>query len=264
MPRTPRGETSDRILHAINRGVERRDIFLRAEDYGFFLTQARQQFSAAGIALLSYCLMPNHYHFLAAVTGERFSRAMQALQSCYSMYFNRVYERVGHLFQDRFKSFEVADAEYLEWLPVYIHRNPVKAGLVSRPALWEWSGHGELLSGSVRYLDLSKLAGFGYDADKFRAVYRAQSAEFERPLEAGATLPEILRWCAKQCGVRWQEVEAGGRGGPFTRAKLMLVEQAALRGFTHSDIARLLHCTPSALQNLQAGAAIRKGTGLFS
>jgi putative transposase len=264
MPRTPRGETSGRIFHAINRGVERRDIFLKAEDYGFFLTQAKLHFSQAGIALLSYCLMPNHYHFLTAVTGDLFSRTMQALQSTYSMYFNRVYERVGHLFQDRFKSFEVTDDEYLEWLPVYIHRNPVKAGLVSKPGLWEWSGHGELLSGSTRHLDLSKLAGFGFDADSFRASYRAQSEEFDRPLEADATLPAILRWCAKQCGVRWQDVESGGRGGPFTRAKLMVLEQAAMRGYTPADVARLLGCTPAALFNLRADAEYRKGTELFS
>lgn len=259
MPRIPRGETSNSILHVLNRGVERRPIFSKAQDYGFFLTQARELFSGAGISLLSFCLMPNHYHFLVQVAGGMLSRAMQNLQARHSMYFNRVHERVGHLFQDRFKAFEVDDADYLGWLPVYIHRNPVKAGLVSRPEQWEWSGHGEMVSSSSRYLDLSQLKSLGYDADKFRARYLEQLAEFDRPLARAASLEEILQWSARNCGIRWQDIRDGARGGPFTQAKLTLLREAQARGYAHTDVAGILRCTPAAISDLLANATKEKG-----
>jgi putative transposase len=251
MPRITRGDTAQRLFHAINRGVERRNIFLKAEDYAFFLSQAREVFSSFGISVLSYCLMPNHFHFLLAVAENTLSRAMHALQSRYSMYFNRVYSRVGHLFQDRFKAFEVADEDYLSWLPVYIHRNPMKAGLTTTLAQWEWTGHGEILSGSdARFLNLASLSLHGYSPEWFRRSYREQAVALGQPLSSDAALQEILVWCSKACGVRWKDVREGARGGPFTRAKLLLIAQAEERGFTHTEIASLLGSTPGALRHL--------------
>jgi REP element-mobilizing transposase RayT len=250
MPRIIRGDTAQRIFHALNRGVERRNIFLKAEDYGFFMSQAREVLSSFGISLLSYCLMPNHFHFLAAVAEDTLSRAMHVLESRYSMYFNRVYERVGHLFQDRFKAFEVADEEYLSWLPVYIHRNPVKARLAQTLDQWQWSGHAELMSDRTRFLDLPALSRYGYDPAWFQASYREWAATFGQPLGADATLQQALVWCSMACGVRWQDVRAGARGGPFTDAKRMLVEQARIRGYTLADVASFLDCTRGALNHL--------------
>lgn len=252
MPRVPRGETSNRIYHVINRGVEKRPIFQSAEDYGFFLSQTRDVFASSGIALFAYVLMPNHYHLLAGVNAAGLGPSMNSLQTRYSMYFNRINERVGHLFQDRFKAFEADEPAYLEWLPVYIHRNPVKAGLVQKPSDWQWSGHSELLSTSQRYLDLTRLAAYGEDRAAFVRRYLEQSACFERPLAEGATLEDILRWAAKQNGVRWQDLKEGARGGPFTRAKLMLLEAAQARGYTLSAVAALLGSTPAALSGLRA------------
>jgi putative transposase len=262
MPRIARSMSPKQIAHVINRGVERRNIFLRAEDYCFFLTQTREVFSAFGISLLSYCLMPNHYHFLLAATEAVISGAMQNLQTRYSMYFNRVYRRVGHLFQDRFKSFEVDDPDYLAWLPVYIHMNPVRARLSLSPATWEWSGHGELASPSVRYLDLARLKAFGVSPEEFKRRYLLEFETFSRPLPMTANLQEILRWSAVASGIRWQDLVEGARGGPFTRAKVVMAEQAQQRGYTIMDVATCLDCTPSALRHLLAEAAQEKGQTL--
>lgn len=259
MPRATRSEAAKQISHVINRGVERRNIFLRAEDYAFFLTQAREVFSAFGVSLLSYCLMPNHFHLMTAVTTAGLSGAMQALQSRYSMYFNRVYQRVGHLFQDRFKSFEVSDTDYLAWLPVYIHMNPVRARLALSPATWEWSSHAELSVASERYLDLTRLHDFGVTIDEFKRRYLQEFEAFSRPLPKDARLPEILRWSAMATGIRWQDLADGARGAPFTRSKLLLTRQAQERGFTIMDVATALGCTPSALRHLLAEAAQERG-----
>lgn len=259
MPRISREEPAKQIAHAINRGVERRPIFLKSEDYGFFMTQSREVFREFGISLLSYCLMPNHYHFLVAVTGGVLGRAMQVLQTRYAVYFNRVYSRVGHLFQGRFKSFDVADADYLAWLPVYIHMNPVRAGLVAKPGHWEWSGHDELISDGTRYLDLSRLTEFGLDPLGFRGRYKTEFSAFGQTLPMDSSLRQMLEWSSIACGVRWQDVMDGARGGPFTKAKLRLVEEAQIRGFTLTDVANLLGCAPSSLRELLAASAQERG-----
>lgn len=262
MPRIPRGVYEKQILHVTNRGVERRPIFSKPQDYAFFLTQTRESFADLGISLLSYCLMPNHFHLLVGVVGNALSRAMQTLQTRYSMYFNRVYDRVGHLFQDRFRSIEVNDLDYLSWLPVYIHMNPVKAKLVSKPALWEWSGHNELLSPNVRYLDLPGLEPYGVDPVGFKTRYAERLREFTRPLPPSASLQAILEWCSMQSGIRWQDLLAGATGGPFTRAKLLLLHSAQERGYCVTDVAALLGCAPTGLYRMSAQAAQQKGQTL--
>jgi hypothetical protein len=175
------------------------------------------------------------------------------------MYFNRVYRRVGHLFQGRFKSFEVEDFDYLSWLPVYLHRNPIKAGLVARPEQWEWSGHGELKAGATRYLDLEPLRSFGVDPDGFKHRYLRWADEFSRPLMPGATLQQILEWCSMHNGIRWQDVCGGMRGGPYTHVKLMLLLRAQERGYALTDVAKLLGCAPGSLRELLSKAAQEKG-----
>lgn len=262
MPRTPRAASEKQILHIINRGVERRPIFSGPADYNFFLTQTKEVLSKLKISLLSYCLMPNHFHLLVADLGGALSSGMQTLQSTYSMYFNRVYDRVGHLFQDRFKSFEVEDFDYLSWLPVYIHRNPIKAGLVTRPEQWEWSGHGELTASASRFLDLSGLHAFGIKPDDFKRRYSRWAEEFVRPLPPTATLQQMLEWCSMQNGVRWQDVRDGLRGGPHTQAKLLFLYRAQQRGFTVQDVAKTLGCAPSSLRELLSKAAQEKGHSL--
>lgn len=242
----------------MNRGVERRDIFLKGEDYAFFLSQAKELLPKHGIAILSYCLMPNHFHFLLAVGDVELGKAMHQLEATYSMYFNRVYERVGHLFQDRFKSIEVSAMDYLCWLPVYIHRNPVRARLTRTLEEWEWCGHGELMSSKKRFLDLSALSRFGSSPAQFQKAYREQVIVIERPLPDDASLDEILQWSAMACGIRWQDVVAGARGGPFTRAKRLVAAEAKERGFTVTEIAAKLGVTPGALSHRCDEAATEK------
>ncbi|MDX6770476.1 MAG: transposase [Elusimicrobiota bacterium] len=251
MPRIPRGHEPDAILHIINRGVERRVIFAKTEDYAFFMTQVKVCFELKRAELLSYCLMPNHFHLMAAVSSVSIGEVMHLLQTRHSLYFNRVYERVGHLFQNRFKAFRVLEQSYVSQLPVYIHMNPVRAGLVSEPSQWEWSGHGELMSGSRRFLDLSRLEVVaGISPEAFRDAYveclRAYGA---RPGEA-ASIQEIAEWSARKCGIRLQDLLEGGRGGPYTRAKIVLLKAAKERGFTLADVAGYLRCAPSGLQAL--------------
>jgi Transposase IS200 like len=94
--------------------------------------------------------MPNHFHLLLQSDRGQLSSFMHCLLTGYSKYFNDRHERVGHLFQNRYKSPVVAHPGYLRALVRYIHRNPVRSGIVpSIEALQDyfWTGHRRIVHG---------------------------------------------------------------------------------------------------------------------
>jgi putative transposase len=103
------------------------------------------------VDVLVYCLMPTHYHVMGRVkqpsellknsdvVSAEISRAMQKLGISYTKAINKRFSRVGALFQGQFQGKPIQTYEHLLNLCVYIHANPVKDGLVSRPEEWEYS-----------------------------------------------------------------------------------------------------------------------------
>jgi putative transposase len=87
--------------------------------------------------------MPNHFHVLVSLSCTNFSERMSSLQKAYTQAINVARDRVGPLFQGRFKAEHVDREDYLTHLSRYIHLNPVAAGLVSAPAEWEFSSYQE-------------------------------------------------------------------------------------------------------------------------
>ena len=89
----------------------------------------------------NYCLMPNHTHALIQTSRPNLSDAMQQLNSAYAQWWNKRKERVGHVFQGRFKSQIVEGGGYLLAVSRYIARNPARAKLVRSPEEWRWSSY---------------------------------------------------------------------------------------------------------------------------
>jgi putative transposase len=129
--------------HIYNRGNNYQSIFFERENYVHFLRLVRRYLIPKKTAILAYCLMPNHYHLLVQCNGDSLSEAMQLLSLAYTKGINRRFNRVGSLFQGRFKSILVDCEEYLVHLVRYIHLNPVKADLVQTPQEWEFSSYCE-------------------------------------------------------------------------------------------------------------------------
>lgn len=128
--------------HVYNRGVEKRQIFLDDEDYKMFLSLLKrhltrtketnirgQEYESFGgrLELLAFCLMPNHFHLLFYLNNDTTAIAelMRRVLGTYTTYFNRKYDRVGHLFQGVYKASSINDDAYLLHISRYIHRNPV-------------------------------------------------------------------------------------------------------------------------------------------
>jgi REP element-mobilizing transposase RayT len=131
MPRKPRVQTEGSIYHVLARGNNKEPIFKEEADYYFFLKSLLFRKQRYEFKILSYALLPNHFHLLIKTSEKAsLSTIMKSFLTSYSMYVNRKHHRVGHLFQNRFKSFICLKDTYLISLISYIHQNPKRAGLV--------------------------------------------------------------------------------------------------------------------------------------
>ena len=139
MARAPRLEGEGSVYHVIARGNERKAVFRDDRDREAYLERLAKYRERFGFRLLAFCLMDNHVHLAVERGEEKLSRVMLALQSSYTQAFNRRHGRVGHLFQGRYQAFLVEKERYLLALIRYIHRNPVRAGVVARPPDFVWS-----------------------------------------------------------------------------------------------------------------------------
>ena len=119
------------FYHIINRGVERRNIFLQPDDYSMFLDLLFEMKQKFNLLIHSYCLMTNHYHILLETKEINISDAIKYLNGTYSKYFNLKYKRVGHLWQGRFASYYLYDDSHFWVVAKYIERNPIKANMVN-------------------------------------------------------------------------------------------------------------------------------------
>jgi putative transposase len=131
-----KGET----FHIYNRGVNRGRIFFSDADYRLFLNRIPECLEGIGLVILSYSLMPSHYHFEAR-QDEPYAMGVFVKRVCdgYVKMVNFVQGRVGHLFQGRYQPKWVKSPAGIVYLSRYIHMNPVNAGLVKDPNDWEFS-----------------------------------------------------------------------------------------------------------------------------
>jgi REP element-mobilizing transposase RayT len=114
--------------HIYNRGVEKRMLFLDVHDYYYFLRLNMKYCKGLHFSMITFTLMPNHYHFILRQDCGRVpvSKYMHKVALCYSGYFNRKYHRVGPLLQGRYQCKLITSLTYLIILSRYIHQNPYK------------------------------------------------------------------------------------------------------------------------------------------
>ena len=136
--------TQGQYYHLYNRGAGKGKIFFNDGNYQYLLRLVKEYYQKHGATVIAYCLMPNHYHFLLRQeTDEPLSEFMQVLFNAYVQALNLQQGRTGTLFEGRFKHRRVDQWEYLMILCRYIHLNPVKAKLVTRPEDWAYSNYRE-------------------------------------------------------------------------------------------------------------------------
>lgn len=138
MPRKARVVSKTNIYHVMLRGVNQQIIFEDEEDFRYFISILSMCRDICGYTIFAYCLMNNHIHLLMEEGTEPLSIVFKRICDRYVYWYNHKYERMGHLFQDRFRSEPVETERYFLIVIRYIFQNPVKAGIVSKVNQYRW------------------------------------------------------------------------------------------------------------------------------
>jgi putative transposase len=146
MPRSARIMSATGIYHIMLRGINKQTIFEDDEDKEKFMQTLSHYKVICGYDLYAYCLMNNHVHLLLKTKKQSLETIMKRIGASYVYWYNSKYGRIGHLFQDRFKSEPVEDDAYFLTVLRYIHQNPLKAGLVIDIADYKWSSYNDYVT----------------------------------------------------------------------------------------------------------------------
>jgi REP element-mobilizing transposase RayT len=188
--------------HITCRGNERKEIFLDGRDEEIFLNKLARSLDIYKVSCLAYICMPNHFHLLATTPEGNLSEFMRHFNISYTSAFNKRHDRVGHLYQGRYKSFLIDADNYLLSVSRYVHLNPIRVNnLLNKKADQKWkilmNTRGSSLPGylSVRkrvdFLDYQILLDYmGGDNQRGRRYYRrfiqqGLTKEIDNPLQVG-------------------------------------------------------------------------------
>ena len=132
------------IYHVTARGSHRNEIFRDEDDFKTYLNllkEALEYYEEFNYKIICYCLMGNHIHLLLKTGSQPLGNFVSRVNSIYAKGFNKKYEYTGHLFQDRYFSELIKDDVQLLEASRYVHLNPVKANIVSKPERYRWSSY---------------------------------------------------------------------------------------------------------------------------
>ena len=175
MPRTARKISCSGFYHVMIRGVNKEIIFKDDRDRMNFLHLLKYYKTKLKCVIYAYCLMDNHVHILIEDNNCKLGELMRNVTSVYAGEFNKKYKRVGHLFQERFKSQNVENDHYLLRLVRYIHRNPEKAG-ICKTEDYIWSSYKEYLNGE-------KIIKRNFILEKYNKSNSKAIEEFKRQMK---------------------------------------------------------------------------------
>ena len=125
--------------HITQRGNNQQDVFLFDDDRRRYLDTLRRECARRDVALLGYCLMSNHVHLVAVPNrADGLAKALGQTHQLHAQWFNRRYQRNGHLWQNRFYSCALGRS-HLRLALSYVDLNPVRAGMVPEASGYPWS-----------------------------------------------------------------------------------------------------------------------------
>ena len=198
MPRSLRVFVEGGLYHVYNRFARGENVFADPEEAIGFVELLREVKQRDGLTVFAWALLSNHYHIALRASAIPLSRTMQYLQGTFSRRFNRRWRRTGPPWQSRYQARLIDDQEYFDRVMVYVHLNPVRAGLTDDPSEYGFCGHRELM-GKVKdpLADVDHaLIGFGDTLKTARRHYAARvRAGMEEDETEGAVdiLSEFLK-----------------------------------------------------------------------
>ena len=271
------------ISHITQRASGAESLFHEEDDFLEMLARLKQISQTYEIEFIAFVLMPNHIHLLSHQNEANLHEAMRDLFRGYSRRHNKKYERKGHLFGGRYRQAVCLDEAYFIAVSLYIHLNPVRAGLVLHPRDYRWSSCrlftdsevGESFVSPHRILEL-----LSDDFSKAKDIY-GEMLEEGKKIRIGEVLEDrraindlqtslsgvfhlfrkLVRLRKDQPPEHWGDSELDERIASFAegqinplpsdnRAKRYLVEQLISRGFTRREIALKLGISRKTIYNL--------------
>ena len=265
------------VSHITQHASGTEPLFLEDSDYLYMLHLMKEILCKFKCKVLSFALMPNHIHLLLKFLESNMPYAMKALLQRYAGYFNKKYQRRGHVFSGAYRSALCFDDRYLLGASLYTHMNPVKKGLVENSIDYRWSSAALFLNEVEKetFVDYKFILGI-LDDDIWRAKMKYRdllkefdvgriSSVFEKP-DALDVMAKMLReknkeWCVEcnflsDCDIEKQIAQLRKRGRLTNpqeiEARMFLIEQLKSRGFNNSEIAEKLNLTRQTIYKLQS------------
>ncbi len=273
------------ISHITQRASGAELLFHEEDDYLEILARLKEICRTYKVDLIAFALMTNHVHLLLHQNEANLHEAMRDLFSKYARRYNRKYERKGHLFGGRYRQAVCLDEAYFLAVSLYIHLNPVRAGLTLQPDDYRWSSCRLFTQSTVTESFVSPkriLELLSQKLEEAQDIYR-KMLEDGRKMEMGEVLEDRLAiqnlqgklssmfdLFGKLAALRkgeftkhWDERELDERIGPFVEGRILplpkdkvgkryLVEQLISRGFTRGEIAQKLGVSRKTIYNLLA------------
>ncbi len=174
------------IYHVTTRGNRKEDIFNDKSDYKVYLVMIEENlkyYSQFNYKLLEYCLMKNHVHLLIKTDTCPLSDFMRRLNSKYTLYYNKKYNYVGHLFQGRYYSQIIENNAQLLEVSRYIHLNPVRSKICNNPKDYIWSSyHNYIINKESKLISTEVILDFFVNRRRYREFVEHVPAvkEFDR------------------------------------------------------------------------------------
>jgi REP element-mobilizing transposase RayT/transcriptional regulator with XRE-family HTH domain len=252
MPRRPRIDLSG-YHHVLNRGVNRENIFLSKEDKETFLHILDQVRDIYHIKVHAYCVLDNHYHLLIETSRSNLSLAVRYLNSQYANYFNKKMQRVGPLWQGRFKSWYVHDDSFFWLLLRYIEMNPVKAGICETIGDYEFSSSYQLVHSCQT------------DLLRSSALFTTDIHDWLVPLSPGdsAELQKFEEKKMEKKGDRFIPEKTIPLSNYFAAVthvneRNFAIYQATADGWRQAEVARYLNLSPVAISRIVAAERAKR------
>ena len=145
MSRVARVQSPTDYYHVMMRGNNKESIFTRTSEKSYFKDLLKEVMEEGLIDIAAYCIMDNHVHIVIKAELNNMTKALKKINIKYAMNFNKERNRIGHVFQDRYKSEIVGNDMHLIQVIRYVHNNPVKAKMVKECNDYKWSSFNEYI-----------------------------------------------------------------------------------------------------------------------
>ena len=249
MPRKKRERSISKVYHIIIRGINKQDIFLDKQDFYKLVKEVERTKQKYAYEIYAYSLMNDHIHFVIYDKGDKMSIAMQSLNVSYCSYFNKKYERTGHLFENRFKSHKIENENYLKNVVRYIHKNPENAGMQK----YIWTSYFEYIHNDSKLISTEQVMDiFENNIENFKSFHNIykKNQDYDKGYEMIARLKDeeaikIIKEIVYEPNViNIQNYEKEKR--KETIKKILKIE-----GITKVQIARILGISKSTIDRMK-------------